>query len=240
MRAAQDRLREVFFLHGYQVLETPILEPTELFLRKSGGELAARLYTFTDQGGNQVSLRPEYTASILRYYMEQPNSGLLSMRVQYAGPVFRHEEDSNVYCQFTQVGAELLGSSNPRADAEVLSLSCQALSSLGLSGHRLEIGDLGILHQILESMDLSERAIVFILSNISELKKGQDGLAGVRERAKQLRLLMSDPQQTYLSGAIRDMEEGEARDLLHGLLQWTDVGSFGAAASFGGGGTVAP
>ena len=92
MRAAQDRLREVFFLHGYQVLETPILEPTELFLRKSGGELAARLYTFTDQGGNQVSLRPEYTASILRYYMEQPNSGLLSMRVQYAGPVFRHEE----------------------------------------------------------------------------------------------------------------------------------------------------
>ena len=227
MRAAQDRLREVFSLHGYQVLETPILEPTELFLRKSGGELAARLYTFTDQGGNQVSLRPEYTASILRYYMEQPNSGLLPMRVQYAGPVFRHEEDSNVYRQFTQVGAELLGSSNPRADAEVLSLSCQALSSLGLSGHRLEIGDLGILHQILESMDLSERAIVFILSNISELKKGQDGLAGVRERAKQLRLLMSDPQQTYLSGAIRDMEEGEARDLLHGLLQWTDVGSFG-------------
>ena len=227
MRAAQDRFREVFFLHGYQFLETPILEPTELFLRKSGGELAARLYTFTDQGGNQVSLRPEYTASILRYYLEQPNSGLLPMRVQYAGPVFRHEVGSNVYRQFTQVGAELLGSSNPRADAEVLSLSCQTLSGLGLSGHRLEIGDLGILHQILESLDLSERAIVFILSSISELKKGQEGLAGVKERAKQLRLLMSDHQQTYLSGAIRDMEEGEARELLHGLLQWTDVGSFG-------------
>ena len=57
--------------HGYQTIDTPILQPTELFLRKSGGELANRMYSFTDAGGNKISLRPEFTASVIRYYLEK-------------------------------------------------------------------------------------------------------------------------------------------------------------------------
>ena len=227
LKAAQDRLREVFFLHGYRVLETPVLEATELFLRKSGGELAARLYSFSDQGGNRVSLRPEYTASILRHYLEQSEPSPLPVRVQYAGPVFRHQEDGFLDRQFTQAGAELLGSSDPRADAEIMSLCCHALLSLGLDGHRLEIGDIGIPRRILESLGLSERAIVFILGSISELAEGPDGLAKVKERAEQLRLLAAGPRQTDLGAAIREMEENKARELLHGLLEWAQAGSLG-------------
>ena len=214
-------------MHGYQVLETPVLEPTELFLRKSGGELAARLYNFTDQGGNRVSLRPEYTASILRYYLEQSAPGPFPVRVQYAGPVFRHQEDGSLDRQFTQAGAELLGSSDPRADAEILSLCCRALTTLGFSGLRLEVGDIGIPRQILESLGLSERAIAFILGSIPELTGGPDGLSRVRERAEQLRLLAAGPRQTYLGAAIREMEEDKARELLHGLLEWAEAGSLG-------------
>ena len=272
LKAAQDHLRELFSFHGYQALETPVLEPTELFLRKSGGELAARMYTFTDPGGNQVSLRPEYTASIVRYYLDEGAADRLPVRFQYAGPVFRYEGDTLIpspspsgrrvtegrvegpaYRQFIQVGAELLGSFNPRADAEILSLSCMALSSLGLSGHRLELGDVGVFYRLLESLGLSERAVVFILGSIAELKSGEEGLARVQERAEQLRLLTPTPAsghpsqsaitkggprevgreaggegyQNYLSAAIRDMEEGEARQLLHGLLEWAEVGSLG-------------
>ena len=226
LKMAQDRLREFFHLHGYRVLETPILEPTELFLRKSGGELAARTYSFTDPGGNEVSLRPEYTASILRHYLEDITEPL-PLRIQYAGPVFRYESDGSSYRQFTQVGAELMGSSSARADAEVLSLSCAALSDLGLSECHLEIGDIRVHHSLLESLGLSGRAIGFILSNIPELKSGQEGLANVRERAIQLRLLASNSRQRDLASAIGDMEEGTARKLLEGLLNWAEVGSLG-------------
>jgi histidyl-tRNA synthetase len=256
-KTAQDRLREFFSSYGYRTIETPVLEPTELFLRKSGGELAARMYTFTDPGGNQVSLRPEYTASIVRHYVGAGFSASLygdgegnspvspitkkrsgeagpdaPVRVQYAGPVFRYEEGSS-YRQFTQVGAELLGALDPRADAEVLSLSCLGLSSLGIKGHRLEMGDLGVLYVLLESLGLSERAIVFILSSIGDLRRGPEGLARVRERAHQLRLLASNTGQGYLQEAehlsvvIREMEENKARELLHGMLQWSGLGPLG-------------
>lgn len=226
LKMAQDRLREFFYLHGYRVLETPILEPTELFLRKSGGELAARTYSFTDPGGNEVSLRPEYTASILRHYLEDSTEPL-PLRVQYAGPVFRYESEGSSYRQFTQVGAELMGSSSARADAEVLSLSCAALSDLGLNECHLQIGDIGVHHSLLESLGLSERAIGFVLSNIPELKSGHEGLANVMERARQLRLLASDSRQRDLASAIGHMEEGTARELLQGLLNWGEVGSLG-------------
>ena len=226
MKEAADSLREFFSLHAYEVLETPIIEPTELFLRKSGGELAAQMYTFADPGGNQVSLRPEYTSSIVRHYLEQ-DVRELPLRIQYSGPVFRYEEDPSAYRQFTQVGAELLGSFDPRADVEILSVSCMSLSSLGLKGHRLELGDLSVLYGLLEPLGLSERALVFILSSITELKSGQEGLPRVYERAKQLQLMASDSQQGYLGAAIQGMGEQEAKELLHGLLQWTDIGSLG-------------
>ena len=226
-KAAQDYLREFFSLHGYQVLETPVLEPTELYLRKSGGELAARMYTFTDPGGNQVSLRPEYTASIVRHYLDEGFPDNLPLRVQYAGPVFRYEGEDSSYRQFIQVGAELFGSSSPRADAEILSLSCIALSGLGLGGHRLEIGDLEVMRAILEALGLSDRATVFILGSLSDLKDGQEGLTRVQERAKQLRLLETESQQDHIATVIGTMGEAEARELLQGLLQWSEVGALG-------------
>ena len=102
-----------------------------------------------------------------------------------------------------------------------------ALSSLGVSGHRVEIGDLGIHHRLLESLELSERATAFIVGSLGELKTGEAGLSRIRERAIQLRLLVSDPQQRYISAAIAGMEEGEAGELLSSLLVWTEAGSLG-------------
>ena len=235
LKAAQDTLREYFSLHGYRTLETPLLEPTELFLRKSGGELAARMYTFTDPGGNQVSLRPEYTASIIRHYLEhgverEPVTAL-PLRVQYAGPVFRYPEDtpgaSDPHRQFVQVGAELLGSSSPRADAEVVALCSNGLARLGLGGHRLEVGDLGVMQGLMQSLGLSERATVFMLSSISELRRGPEGLEKTREWAARLHLTSSGPGLGSLGAAVSHLEEGQARELLEGLVRWADAGALG-------------
>ncbi len=228
LKAATDQLRETFSSYGYQVLETPVLEPTELFLRKSGGELATRMYSFSDPGGNHVSLRPEYTASIIRHFLEEGlTATALPLRVQYAGPVFRYEKDATAYRQFTQMGAEVLGVAGPRADAEILSLSCTALSGLGLTGHQLAIGDVGVLYRLLGPLSLSERAVEFILGSVTGLKAGEGALDAALEKAVQIRLLASDPRHSYLSVALGGMEEEESRELLHGLLQWAEVGSLG-------------
>ena len=227
LNSCQDSLRWFFTLHGYSVLETPLIEPTELFLRKSGGELAARMYKFTDPGGNQVSLRPEYTASILRYYLQESPPGPLPLRVQYSGPVFRYQEDTSASRQFVQIGAELLGSSSPRADAEILALACGAVSRLGLSSYRLEMGDVGVLRSILESLGLSERAVAFILSGVPQLKAGENGRADLLDRAAQLGLFASGASQGHLSSALAGLQEDEARELLHGMLEWSETGDLG-------------
>src|SRR3970040_483500 len=87
---ARSRCRRHFELHGYGEIETPLLEQTELFLRKSGGELASRLYSFTDPGGYPVSLRPEFTATVNRHVIQEVGARGLPLRYHYSGPVFRY------------------------------------------------------------------------------------------------------------------------------------------------------
>ena len=109
-RAVQQKLSRLFGIFGYQTLELPILGPAELFLRKSGGELASQMYSFADAGGSQVSLRPEFTAPIMRHYLDGAGQQSLPARWQYAGPVFRYSGEGPsplyrntgpAYCQRT-------------------------------------------------------------------------------------------------------------------------------------------
>ena len=222
LRRLQDRIREFLSGHGYVLLETPILEPTELFLRKSGGELAARMYTFTDPGGNEVSLRPEYTSSVVRHFIESEAVPSLPVRVQYSGPVFRYGDRSELPRQFTQVGAELLGSVDARADAEILSISYGTLDHLGIEGHEMVMTDQGVLYRLLEALDLSDRAVGFILASIPDLVGGTAGMARVQQRAEALHILRT-PMRDGLSPDGLPTEG--ARRLLESLMRREELGS---------------
>ena len=79
----QRRLTALLASYGYRGLDTPLLEPTELFLRKSGGELASQLFSFADPGSRAVSLRPEFTAPVMRYYLEHSSEIELPARWHY-------------------------------------------------------------------------------------------------------------------------------------------------------------
>jgi histidyl-tRNA synthetase len=221
-RELQDRLVRLFGSHGYRFLETPVLESTELFLRKSGGELASQMYSFIDPGSNPVSLRPEFTSPIVRHYLEHVAEVELPARWQYAGPVFRYEashpEGSG---QFTQVGAELLGSSSMMADAELLSLAAQAPLSLGVRDYRVELADLGVLHSILDTVGLSERARGFIIGNVPRLREGRQGVPLLLGRAQQLHLIGYDPEENNLSAAVAGLDDEQAGRVLQGFLRWT-------------------
>ena len=231
-RWAEDRLRDYFLLHGYRVLAPPVLEYTELFLRKSGGQLASRMYTFTDPGGNLVSLRPEFTSSIMRNLVEG-DDWAMPLRLQYCGPVFRYEEEQRGLRQFTQVGAELVGVGGAMADAEGLSLAKGALSALGLADPRLTLGDVSVHRALLEACGLSDRATAFVLGALQDLEHGPDALERAWQQADKVGLLASDDRSGHLPAFIREMDGPDARELLRGLLDLTgaDEGSVGQRTS---------
>ncbi len=220
----QDHLISGIGGYGYQYLETPLLENTELFLRQSGGGLASRLYSFVDAGSNPVSLRPEFTSPIMRYYLENAGQTALPARWQYAGPVFRydlgHPESSG---QFTQVGAELLGSGTVLADAELIALAVQTPEWAGVAGHWIELADLDVFHSLLDVAQISDRARNFILDAVPRLRQGPAALPAVKERAYQLHLGGRDPEYEELNTALAGLDDAQARQVIHGLLQWNSA-----------------
>ncbi|PKB80103.1 MAG: hypothetical protein BZY88_09885 [SAR202 cluster bacterium Io17-Chloro-G9] len=231
-RDLQDRLCDLIASFGYSHLETPILEPTDLFLRKSGGALASRIYSFTDPGSNLVSLRPEFTSSIMRHYLEHVEETFLPARWQYAGPVFRYDvSHPESRGQFTQIGAELLGSSSILADAEVLGLATQVLSALELPGEvdewRLELADLDVLNSVLDAVGVSERTRTFIIDSVPKLKLGRQVIPQVMEEADRLRLTGQNAQEDHLVEAVQGLDDGQARVVLRGLLKWSAADQLG-------------
>ena len=218
MNSAIEKLTGHMGYRGYVAISTPMLEETELFVRKSGGELTSRLYTFTDPGGRTVSLRPEFTSSVIRHLIEEQGSLPTPVRLQYNGPVFRYEPGRNRgYQQFTQVGAELVGLAGIAADAEIIDMASSGLEQVGLRGHELRIGHFGVHQALLASYGLSEPAKSFITSNIDTLKNGPAGVAEVKERAAERNVLRTG-LDVAARASLEGMDGDSARELLQGFL----------------------
>ncbi|WJF91201.1 histidine--tRNA ligase [Paraburkholderia bonniea] len=138
--------------YGYQNIRTPIVEPTQLFKRGIGEVtdiVEKEMYSFTDAlNGEQLTLRPENTAAVVRAAIEHNLLYDGPKRLWYIGPMFRHERPQRGrYRQFHQVGVEALGFAGPDTDAEII-LMCQRLwDDLGLTGIRLEINSLGLAEE---------------------------------------------------------------------------------------------
>ena len=203
---------------GYEPVDTPLLEATELFVRKSGGELTSRMYTFVDPGGRRVSLRPEFTSSVIRHFVQEGGTAGRPVRWQYQGPVFRYEREMNGgYRQSMQVGAELIGASGPEADAEVLSLAWEGLDSVGIEDRRLRVGHVGLLLEIVRGCGLSETAAMFIIRNAPELKRGDVDAAGLALRARDAGLLGATPDVPDGDDLTSDGNRS-AREYVRGVL----------------------
>ncbi|MEA3638921.1 MAG: histidine--tRNA ligase [Lamprobacter sp.] len=142
----EDCARAVLERYGYKEMRTPLVEQSELF-KRSIGEVTdiveKEMYSFEDRGGDQLSLRPEGTASCVRAAIEH---GLLDQprRIWYRGPMFRRERPQRGrYRQFHQIGVEVFGLAGPDIDLEVILLTRRLWSALGLTQLRLEINSLG-------------------------------------------------------------------------------------------------
>jgi histidyl-tRNA synthetase len=157
---------------GYGYVETPGFEQVELFSRGVGEStdiVTKEMYTLTTKGGDQLALRPEGTASVLRAALQANlhKAGVLPVKLWYSGSYYRYERpQAGRYRHFSQVGAEAIGAEDPALDAELIILAVDAYTSLGLSNFRLLLNSLGdkvcrpvyraALQDFLRALDLDE------------------------------------------------------------------------------------
>ena len=132
---------------GYQLLELPIFEDTDLFTRigASTDVVSKEMYTFEDRGGRSITLRPEGTVGALRAVNEHGlDRGSLPAKVYYCGPFFRAERpQKGRYRQFYSIGIEAIGTHDAALDAEVIAIADAGFKKLGLTKYRLEMTSLG-------------------------------------------------------------------------------------------------
>ncbi|MBZ4682936.1 MAG: histidine--tRNA ligase [Fusobacteriales bacterium] len=140
--------KEVFENFNYSRIITPIFEETALFKRGIGEGtdiVEKEMYTFLDKGERSITLRPEGTASVVRAYLEHKIYGNETLtKWYYYGPMFRYERpQAGRYREFNQLGVEVLGSKNPKIDAEVIYMGYKLLEKIGISDLRVEINSVG-------------------------------------------------------------------------------------------------
>ncbi len=228
-RRVTDTARAMAELHGFAEMATPIFEFTEVFARPIGEHtdiVAKEMYTFTDRGGEEVTLRPENTAGVVRAVVSNKLFQDTPLKFFYSGPMFRYERpQKGRFRQFHQIGVELLGVPQPQADIEVIALGDRVLKALGVSDRALlELNTLG---------DPESRAayrgnlVRYFSGHLAQLSEDSRR----RLQTNPLRILDSkDPADQQLCAAAPDFAEflsPQSRDFFARVrdgLDWLEIG----------------
>lgn len=145
--ALEARIHALAERYGYGEIRTPVFESTELFVRGVGEQtdiVEKEMYTFPDRGGRSLTLRPEWTAPVVRAVLEHHLLASGPLRLYYIGPIFRYERpQKGRYRQSHQFGVECFGFPGPEADLEVISLAWELVRSYGIADATLNLNSLG-------------------------------------------------------------------------------------------------
>lgn len=210
--AIAERVERTLSQSGYQSIDLPIIEQRDLYMRKLGEELVGKVYEF-EFNGRGLALRPEWTASVLRAFVNGMQDQPLPLRLRYSGPVFRNERPQrHTYRQFTQVGVELIGAPAPRADAECMALACAGLDAAGVRDYRVRVGHIGLIRGVLAKLGLNERTQSYLAWSLERMRR--HGTAAIRDQ-----LAAMQGEETLIDPALiagLDDQQAEAL-LLHAL-----------------------
>lgn len=222
-RLAQTRMHIESLLasYGYLALDLPIVEHRDLYLRKMGEDLVGKIYEFPF-GGRNLSLRPEWTASVLRAYVAHMQEQPLPLRLSYSGPVFRYQRPQRLtFRQFTQVGGEIIGAAAPRADAEVLAMACAGLDAVGVPNYQVRLGHIGVVREVLIQLGLSGRTQGILMWNLERIRsQGSEKMC--HHLYETIGMPAIDP------ALLEGLDDEQATTLLLGMLQVMGVNlSFG-------------
>lgn len=173
-------------LAGYETKDSALVQPAELFLTKGGDRVIDRLITF-ERGNKTYALRPEFTAAAALMYAEDPAQGI--KRWQFSGSIFQEPMAAGGGFTHRQLGAELIGWEGAAADAEMIGLAYDAVSSQDIGDIELVIGHAGLTRTLLESFHIDPQIIQFLLNQRGLLAAG--GLDTARHKLQQFLLVDS-------------------------------------------------
>jgi len=156
-RVVENTIRELFRLYGYEEVETPTVEHYELLAAKVGEETRRTMYVFKDLAGRTLALRPEGTAPIARLVASKLKTAPKPLRLGYVWDFYRYDEPQRGrYRRFYQGGFELLGSSRPEADIEILSVSIELMRRLGFESFQVKLNNVNILRSLMAEKGVDE------------------------------------------------------------------------------------
>ncbi|HHU48938.1 MAG: ATP phosphoribosyltransferase regulatory subunit [Caldicoprobacterales bacterium] len=156
-RKIEDRLRRIFYLSGYDEIDTPLFEYLDLFAGETASLKQEQMYKFFEPGSRIMVLRPDITMPIARIAATKMKAYPLPLRLSYIGSVYRYDYQSRTrQREIAQAGIELLGSRKPEADAEVIALAVESLLGLGLSEFQMDIGQVEFFKGLVEQAGLNE------------------------------------------------------------------------------------
>jgi ATP phosphoribosyltransferase regulatory subunit len=148
----------VFERAGFDHIAPDIIQPADIFLERSGEDIRARTFVFTDPVGAEMCLRPDLTVPACRYHLGHASNTAAEARYCYCGPAFRFPDEALSPQEFTQAGLEWFAAPGPvAAEARILKLTISALEAAGLSRFRVTLGDLGLFSALLADTEMPER-----------------------------------------------------------------------------------
>ncbi len=157
LEAMASRLTGTFEAAGFDYIAPDILQPADVFLDRSGEDIRSRTFVFTDQNGVEQCLRPDLTVPACRFHLSHADDPAAPANYCYSGPAFRYQP-GEVPFEFHQVGIESFGAEDAEAaETHILATALSALDAAGLRECKVQIGDLGLFHALLDSLPMPER-----------------------------------------------------------------------------------
>jgi histidyl-tRNA synthetase len=212
--------RRVATRYGFVEYETPLLEATELYLKKSGGELSSQLFRFQDQGERDVTLRPEVTASLARLAAAKQRDYPKPLKWFEIGQCFRYEKPQKGRTrEFYQFNTDILGDDSPAADAELIALAIDTMRELGFTTEdfQVRLSDRNAWAKFAETEGLSEGQLAELLQVVDKLEREKPEVTASKLEplgltTQQLNDFIADPANE--SDALREIQDNlKARGL---------------------------
>ncbi len=196
-----EKITQVYRSFGFVPIDTPVLEYTEILLRKSNGETEKQVFRFTDNGGRDVAMRFDLTVPFARFTAEHKNDLYFPFKRYHIAKVWRGEKpQAGRYREFMQCDVDTVGSDSAAADFEILSVMKTALNAIGVNGITIHVNHRGIFNRFLACIGTAEKS-EDILRSVDKLAKvGKDAvfaelqeLTGSEDKAQKI--------LTYIAGA---------------------------------------
>ncbi len=218
---SRRQITELLETSGYMPVETPILQPADIFLDLVGEDIRTRLFTTEDQAGNELCLRPELTIPICRHHMQTGDAARPS-NYGYLAPAFRFRPDESG--EFIQAGIESIGREDTlAADAEVMALSASLATAGGLSKPAITLGDSAIFMAFVEGLNFSPRAV-------RRLRRALGSRARMEAALEEVSRPAGDDDPAMLA-ALSSADPAEARALVEDLMSLARIQPVGGRTS---------